>query len=51
LFQIKLKASYTVSDVLWTLTQEKFNPQTIHNSSEASPKFSERPNILTLSEH
>jgi len=28
----------------------KLDPQAIHNNSEASPKFWERPNILTLSE-
>jgi len=30
------------------LTQEKFDPQTIRNSREASPKFSEGPKALNL---
>jgi len=29
-FNIKLRASYTVSEVLWNLIQ-KLDPQTIHN--------------------
>jgi len=27
----KLKALYTFSEVLWTLIQEKVDPQTMHN--------------------
>jgi len=34
-----LKASHTVSEVLWTLIQEKLDPQTIHNCSVACPNF------------
>jgi len=30
-FRLKLKALYTVSEVLWTLIQEKLDPQTTHN--------------------
>jgi len=40
-----LKVSYTVSNVLWALIQEKLDPQTIHNSSVASPTFYKRGQI------
>jgi len=30
-FRLQLKASYTVSEVLWTLIQAKMDPQTIYN--------------------
>ena len=30
-FKLKLKTSYTVSEVLLTVIQEKIDPQTIHN--------------------
>jgi len=38
-FRLELKALYIVSEVLWTLIQEKLDPQTIQNSSEASQNF------------
>jgi len=32
-----LKASYTVSEVLWTLIQEKLDPQAINNWNFTRP--------------
>jgi len=40
----------TVSKVFWTLIQEKWDTQTIHNCGVASPKFWEGSIILTSGE-
>jgi len=38
------KSSYTVSEALWTLIQEIWGPQTIHNSDVHQPKILGRVN-------